>query len=381
MGGFQFFLFPSPTGMSANCGRSHTIFLGQGGGVWTVGDGSHGQLGHGDTSTLCVPQQVKGIPPCHQVAGGDKFSACLTTEGDLYCFGRNTYGQLGQGHTNDLCTPHQVKGLPPIQSVACGEQFVICVGEDSSVWSFGCNMYGQLGIPFSIGDNPVPNRIADLKARQVACGDGHSLILGVDGTVYRSGHGFGSLGSSYRSNESLPFRPIAIPLPFEVQAVYCGSQRSVLRGWDGTIWTADLTSPDRFTADSFKEVPNLKAKQVACGFQHVLVVDEEFQLWGWGYNGYGQLSPLKFIDNPRPRLLREDVQDVMAGYDTTFVYTTTNDVLVCGSNLNGELGVGETKNSLRWTLHPTLDGNMFHRGGKRMKSAMTDRPIESEEIS
>lgn len=96
--GWRLLPLPSPyRAQAVSCGRGHCLILVEGGGVFSVGDGAHGQLGHGDPESTSHPVSIEALEgiPVQQVVAGGWHSALLSASGDVYTFGRNHHSQLG----------------------------------------------------------------------------------------------------------------------------------------------------------------------------------------------------------------------------------------------------------------------------------------------
>ena len=107
------------------------------------------------------------------------------------------------------------------------------------------------------------------------------------------------------------------------------------------------------------------------------------QLWGWGYNGYGQLgqnntsaqsTPVRMYYNDGN--LTDDVYDFAAGggdYQAVYVIRENGTLWACGQNNWGKLGVGNSSNQYRLTpcqglpsgLSPTDYMTLGPGGGSR----------------
>ena len=126
--------------------------------------------------------------------------------------------------------------------------------------------------------------------------------------------------------------------------------------------------------NSFQKVFDLPAVQVSVGHEHMVALDDQNRLWGWGRNEHGQLSPL-IDDTLVPKVLRDDVQDVITGCSSTFVRTTRNEVFVCGDNGLGQLAMRPLSPGLGWRVNPNLTIDMISRFPKsrRIKSAQSAR--------
>jgi len=79
------------------CGRAHAALLSERGEIFTFGEGSRGQLGHGvleGTEQPCLVEGLTGLEVT-MVGCGGWHSAAVTRDGDLYTWGWNNTGQLG----------------------------------------------------------------------------------------------------------------------------------------------------------------------------------------------------------------------------------------------------------------------------------------------
>jgi alpha-tubulin suppressor-like RCC1 family protein len=74
-------------------GQGHSLALTASGGLYSWGEGSKGQLGHGDKENVAVPRVVGGIGGAVGMAGGGSHSLVITTEGRVLAFG----GGVGSG--------------------------------------------------------------------------------------------------------------------------------------------------------------------------------------------------------------------------------------------------------------------------------------------
>jgi alpha-tubulin suppressor-like RCC1 family protein len=65
----------------------------------------------------------------------------------LWSWGRNAYyGQLGLGDTAKRSSPVQVGALPTWLNVAAGDGHSLAVKTDGTIWAWGNNNAGQLGL-------------------------------------------------------------------------------------------------------------------------------------------------------------------------------------------------------------------------------------------
>ncbi|KAG8330595.1 RCC1 domain-containing protein 1 [Homalodisca vitripennis] len=119
------------------CGRSHILLLSERGEVFSVGEGSRGQLGHGELENEEEPRLVEGLAGLVVVAVvcGGWHSCALTSDGDLYSWGWNMAGQLGlynqesRGKVSVQAIPQSVdwpdQSEVHVSKVACGARHTV----------------------------------------------------------------------------------------------------------------------------------------------------------------------------------------------------------------------------------------------------------------
>lgn len=90
-------LLPHLKAKSLSLGPEHAILLSTTGAVYTWGQGSHGQLGHGSLTSEGEPRAVEALwgVPMKAVAAGGWHCCCISETADLYVWGWNESGQIG----------------------------------------------------------------------------------------------------------------------------------------------------------------------------------------------------------------------------------------------------------------------------------------------
>ncbi len=188
-------------------------------------------------------------------------------------------------------------------ALSFGTNFTLFLKADGTVWSAGLNDKGQLGVG-STTQKIVPTQIAETASfnsiKAVEAGDGFSLFLKEDGTVWVSG----------------------------AAAV------------NGT--GANVTFPVQITAIT---VPVVK---IAAGKDHAIALDGTGHVWTWGNNGFGQLGngnkaartgPCNPAVSPcQPSL--GSIVGIAGGAGHTLALLNDGTVRSWGGNTSGELGIG-----------------------------------------
>lgn len=88
----------------------HTLALTADGKLFSWGDGSSGQLGHGNTASHDRPKMVEYLlgKHMHDIACGSGYSAAIASSGELYTWGNGCHGRLGHGDTEMQTKPKLV---------------------------------------------------------------------------------------------------------------------------------------------------------------------------------------------------------------------------------------------------------------------------------
>ena len=141
----------------------------------------------------------------------DEHSACITADGSSYTWGDGCDGKLGHDDETDRSSPTLVNGLVGIKAkeVACGESHTLIRTEDGRVYSFGAGTSDKLGHG-NEEDRFTPTLIKEpLGGKffvQVACGSYHSMAFTRKGCLYTWGCGVrGVLGHGYEVDDTTPY--------------------------------------------------------------------------------------------------------------------------------------------------------------------------------
>ncbi len=267
------------------------------------------------------------------VSSGDQHSFILTDFGQVYCFGFDGQGQLGDGgdiyYVGDLNYSSQLKKEinnitnnfkleinDKIIKVDGGSNFSIALTNSGKVFTFGQNDNGQLGIndqsveyqtlPIEITSNfdlDVDDKIVD-----VSIGASHGMAMSMLGNVYVWGNNnFGQLGNQSQTN---------------------------------------LIKPEKLDFGGEKVI------DIACGSFHSYVLTNLNFLYGFGYNGYGQLADKSVIvhtgnNKNTPYEMsknfnfdeNEKIVDVVSGFFSGMVITSNNNIFSFGQNESGQLAL------------------------------------------
>lgn len=126
----------------------------------------------------------------------------------------------------------------------------------------------------------------------------------------------------------------------------------------GQMGIGNTTSPRGYW-DRVPTISNIK--EVYCSSYTAYAITYSGQLWGWGYNGYGQLGIGNTTNQTSPTsLVASGVFKVFSkgsDYETSFYLSTDGLAYSCGSNYFGSLGINveNTSNTTTWTVVNTTN--------------------------
>jgi alpha-tubulin suppressor-like RCC1 family protein len=291
------------TGVSAiSAGDGHSLALMSDGTIRGWGQNIFGGIGSGDNLTHYTPVNVSGLSGVTAISAGGLYSIALKNDGTVWAWGKNDVGQLGDGTAIHRTTPVQVTGLTGVTAISAGQDHTVALKSDGTVWAWGGNDVGQLG-DGTVTNRPVPVQVSGLTGvSAISSGEAHSLALLNNGTVKAWGANFfGELGDGSTTHRYTPVSVIGLT---NVAAVSAGGYFSVGLKNDGTVW-AWGSGIDGQTGDGTINIPRSTPVQVkgpgGIGYidgvsaisssqDHTLAPRINGTVWGWGYNGFGQLG-------------------------------------------------------------------------------------------
>ena len=167
------------------CGRNFTVALDSEGSVYTWGSNDYGQLGVGQTEKYrALPTKLRGLKEITEIACGDFHVLAVNKDGEVYSWGNGSDGQLGHGSVSNQATPSLVAGLPKIAHVMSGGGHSGFITQEFSLMMCGRGTDGQLGRQGkneSIASNrnvPVTVELfSGSRVLQAAGGAHHSMAL------------------------------------------------------------------------------------------------------------------------------------------------------------------------------------------------------------
>eukprot|EP01105_Mastigella_eilhardi_P008636 TRINITY_DN2089_c0_g1_i3.p1 TRINITY_DN2089_c0_g1~~TRINITY_DN2089_c0_g1_i3.p1 ORF type:complete len:1263 (-),score=254.68 TRINITY_DN2089_c0_g1_i3:29-3772(-) len=363
-----------PTRIAARmivCGSYHVVLLTSTSDVFTWGNNTFGQLGHGHTQVASMPQLVAGLrgAETQAVVAGGGHSFAIAHGGVVWAWGENANGQLGLSSTTNMLTPCKVALLHSFRvcGIGCGAYHTLFLADTGSVYACGQNDCGQLGVgghDECLRPTAVP--LFEARAMRVACGSFHSCACTDSGDVYTWGSGKdGQLGHGNTSSLDTPYRVKALS-GTHIADVFCGSSYTMalsdlsgLYSW-GEGGSYQLGHGEKCAVNAFprivSELADRRIQQVACGQVHSLALCASGDVFAWGFDGsvgcLGLGAEAQCAAKPTAvlGLAGKHVEQVSCGEAFSVALTKNGDVYSWGFNAVGQLGLG----NLETCYVPTL---------------------------
>ncbi|CAN7059601.1 unnamed protein product [Brassica oleracea var. botrytis] len=298
------------------CGGAHVIALTSGGKVFTWGRGNSGQLGHGDNLNTSLPKPLSFFDDDYfisQASAGWSHSAFVSDSGCLFTCGNGSFGQLGHGDNISLTSPAKVSYFvdKSVKMVACGMRHSLVLFAGNQVCGFGSGKRGQLGVSSdrkkSLNLPCVVSGLEGVEVVRVAANGDHSAAISANGELFTWGRGF--CGSPDVQT------PQCLPSSQSFREVALGWNHALLLTFDGKVFKLGNTlnkqnEKQQLQEDSsetlLEKVPGfdgVNVLQIAAGAEHSAAVTEsgEVQTWGWGE--HGQLGHGDTNDQTNPQLV------------------------------------------------------------------------------
>lgn len=351
-----------PSFMGIAAGAYHSLALEDDGTLWSWGQNTYGQLGHGRENSS-IPRLVdldldasnedsRGNIPLKVISikAGGMTSLAIDSLGGLWMWGNCP--PLIEDEEVEFSLISFLSPVPvgefygrTVVKVACGNEHVVALvsagetfnGRDLLCYSWGKNNHGQLGL----GDTRhrahpqliVPfNEESPWSVYDIACGAFHTALLtqgksdeeiGCKCWTFGLGEN-GQLGNGTVVSSSFPKPVPQLPQDAILISLDCGLFHTCVVSAAGDVWSwgmerglglcpeasrnrtdgGDALFPLRIRPGESNGVRFVGPVQVACGAAHtILVAGEGYKLWAWGRGRSGVLGRGNTADSYVPSVI------------------------------------------------------------------------------
>lgn len=311
----------------------------------------------GAAALICVDgwgmqARAAGLENQWMFAAGGSSSLVLGPENYLHAWGNNGSGQLGVGDSSNRSAPTTLYS-PPTNRTADVSKTHAATIQDGHFVTWGQNNYGQLGDGTTQSTNVIGYYSPDGDWVSICVGTDHTVGLKGDGDVYTWGrNNVGQLGSS-ASSSAISTTPQRIGM-YAIKAISCGDDYTMALRTDGTLWgwgyngqgnLGDNSTTNRFSPVQVGTSNGTSSGwvTVSAGSTHTVGLRDGGRLYTWGNNGNGQLGDNTTNQSRAPKSINlAGVVEVAAGGSHTLAVTASGDLWAWGANGAGQLGDGTT---------------------------------------
>lgn len=314
-------------------------------------------LGLGENSDSSIETLTDGpvVENVKEIISGVNGTYFLTNDGEYYYCGLNQEGQFGEQAAGPK-TPK--KGIiNNIKQIATGDSVCFLLLNDGTIKCSGTNRNGQLGIGSTATNTKYWNISKLSNVSKIISGNQITLFLMEDGTVKGCGYnGAGVLGQGQGVSGNI-IDIVDIPIKNVKDIIVC-SQTAIFFINDGTVKITGNGNPigisKKFYVPTEIEFPvNLNEVQDMCtAHGHILYLMKDGTVKGSGSNYEGQLGlgDTKQYATPITDLGLTDVAGIYASLFHSIFIMKDGTVKGCGYNYYGELGMGKRAANNYYTI-------------------------------
>lgn len=320
---------------------SRAVFaLDANGDLYAWGENELSQLLVYTTSSVKTPTLVaSGVKKVEISRGGTENDApqtvILTDSGDVYTVGCNTYSQLGRSTASYILG--KVELSFKVKDISAGLDHMLLLSENGVLYGVGNNQYGQLGATSINSSSSTPIKLASNVAK-IAAGRRHTLYITTDGKLY-------ALGDN-RWSKIASSAPEVIRTPYllasDAKEVYAGQHNSLYINNSNELYYFGWRSVSSFDSGTGNGKMNKIAdnvKKASVMDEHIIYITHSGEVYGVGYNNYGQISH-DMQKKTTPTKLASNCVDASAGTYYSVYLSSSGKVTLHGSNKSGVMGNG-----------------------------------------
>ena len=350
-GNFSQFYNTSITATNIHPGNRHTIYSNldtietsqqQ---LWGTGFGGYGQLGFGQNSvTLCreikyfKDNNIRLSKICTNVNSDSTF--WITDKYKVYAAGRNDKNQLGmESYSGDHYdnAPKLIESLSNIIDIQATEDWSIALCGEADKKA--------ILIIYNWARKAVKNNWIMPK-------DIMLLII--------SFHGENKVYTTSNKKGKCKWNEIKLFATKNISKIAAGSEHAMFLETNGKLWwTLDGRNCERM--DVFIKM-RVRVKDVCCGRDHNLIIDENYNVWSWGYNYYGQCGNGTTKDIGEPEIIDalkdERIKEIQCGYVHSYCRTFNDENYMFGNNGYSECIQFENVDNEKVILPFCIDDNI-----------------------
>lgn len=317
--------------------------------LYSWGGGAQGQLGLGNRTSYSSPKQVGSLTDWLYITGEASSTLATKTDGTLWAWGDNSIGQLGLNNTTSYSSPKQVGALTNWLNIAAGYYHALAIKTDGSLWSWGYNVVGQLGLGNRVAYSS-PKQVGLLTTwASLGVNQYSSFAIKTDGTLWAWGQNtYGNLGNGSTTRYSSPIQVGALTNWLKVAGSSAGYTTLAIKT-NGTLWAWGLNNNGQLGINSTSNVASpvqigaLTTWSSITGNQYsAFAIKTDNTLWAWGLNYFGNLglnNSTYAYSSPKQVGSLTNWSSIVGGKNHVLALQSNGTLWGWGSNDIGQLGL------------------------------------------
>lgn len=372
-------------------GAYHTLLIDANQNLWGWGTNAVRQLGDNTNENKNKPIKITSNTQYQAINVGVSHSIALDRDENIWVWDGNYYGQLGDGTNENKNKPTKLTFNHKFQAIAAKDFHTIAIDEYGNVLSWGINSIGQFGnegdsdkntsqkilslrvnsvssdsssiSSYSVSSSSYSNTKFDGYSNdnnKISVGDDYTVIIDNNQNIWSWGGNInGQLGDGSEENRLVPTK-IRLDQNIKFKSIAASRFHTVALDNDGNVWNwgygfygqlgdgKDALSGINIHSYVPKKVffnnQNLKFQAIAAGDDHTVALDVDGNIWGWGRNNAGQLADDSFLNN-KTSPIKLDLKDtkfkaIACGMYHTIAIDIDGNIWSWGWNYSGQLGDG-----------------------------------------
>lgn len=185
----------------------------------------------------------------------------------------------------------QIEEIITAKEISCGDDHTLILDNEGEIWSFGINLNGQLGLGNNKA-NSLPQKIpkfSSQKIRQINSRGDISFALSENGDCFMW---------PIKSNNDLISNPKFLPLKEKISNISLGCGFALFLNFNGMLFSmgksnnygqlghGDNLPRAKPTLIESLALNNERISQISCGFKHCVVKSHTNKAYTWGLVSY-----------------------------------------------------------------------------------------------
>jgi alpha-tubulin suppressor-like RCC1 family protein len=277
---------------------------------------------------------------------GDNYTTVINLNDNIYVFGKNEHGEFGLNDYENKSIPTQIPEIHA-KSISCGKSHMAIIDLNDNIWVSGNNVRGQLGLYHDLDTKKILTLIPEIKVKSVSCGYFFTLFIDLSNNVLFCGrNSHDNIGSVLNCKGDV-YIPTQIT-EIKAKNIFCRGNRIMMIDLENNVWVSGVNDSGQLGLGNCENVRTpiqiigIKAKFISCGGNHTMIINLNNDIFVFGNNSKGQLGLGDYQKRTTPtQIPRMKAKFISCGNNHTIIIDMDYNVWAFGENECGQLGLGD----------------------------------------